>query len=635
MVPFIPGRRFEKLAALATLISPLVFVGATLFAGTDSVLTTNLYPFNFFHNDRYTLTWIGFAILAPMLVLSSALAYGRMVRWIRPVALGGASLAMAILGVYSVYHTYTVAYAQKYPTIQRNINGPLDPQRGDQEAVAAFLTSHYDFGYVLLTRSNEDPVLHDASVPLQKYIYEANYRYFAQSTTDPEVFARWVIIHNPNDKTDTWSAQHDTIANDLNRNGDLAKYYTLAYQNGTRQVYEVNQTAVLQEAIDRGYNPQLIPSLADQSTVWSPSSVYTALAATTGRPQLVTDKVALHSALQSAYDTDLRSQFQKGPYLDANFKGSSESQAYALEEALDADDPATFATVWQWTSGHLQRTDKLFSNEFAVSGDQVTIGDSNSATSADTDIAVALLNAGKEWKNTSYAAAGQQIVSAIWTGDTEYDAMGHRHVLAGNWGRLHAGFVTNAQALDPAAYHLFASVDKADNWGIVADQAYADLTAISQPAVTGHPQFPADQLGPCSIRPREPSPSTRLKTETTTYPTARSGQSGTSPRITTRTPLRQPRLIWPQLTSFTSGAQSGKLCAVYTYEKPNTLCYVDSASLAAPVSALQVTNPTLAQKSGRPIRIGPPAAYHAEGRLLPAKLVLVHALRLGQPQSKR
>ena len=597
LIPIIPGRRFQKLAALALLVSPLFFVGATLFTGTDSVLTTNLFPFNFFHNDRYTLTWVGFAILAPLLVLSSALAYSKTVRWIRPLALGAVSLTLAVLGVYNGYHTYTVAYAQHYPTIQRNINGPLDPQRGDQEAVANFLKSHYDFGYILLTRSNEDPVLHAANVPLQKYIYEANYRYFAQSTTDPEIFARFVIIHNPSDKTDTWSAQHDTIANSLNKTGALKKYYRLAYENQTRQVYTLNQTAVLQEAIDRGYNPQLIPSLADQNTVWSPSTVYTALAATTGRPQLITDKVALHSALQSAYDNTLRPQFRKGWYVDAAGKGSSESQAYALKEALNADDPATFATVWKWTETHLKRSDNLYSNEFSMTGDQVTIGDTNSATSADTDIAVALIAAGQSWKNPAYTAAGKTLITAIWNNDTEYDAMGHRHVLAGNWGRLNNGFITNAQALDPAAYHLFATIDSTNNWGIVADQAYLDLTAISQPEFTGHTQFlPINWAVFNPTTGKFSKYADEVGNDDISYGSFRAIWYVAQDYEQNSSPAAKSYLA--KLTSFSSGLNSaGKLCVIYTFEQPNTLCYVDGASLAAPVSALQVTNPGLAEKA--------------------------------------
>lgn len=596
IIPFLKGRRFQRLSALALLISPLVFVGATLFTGTDSVLTTNLYPFNFFHNDRYTLTWVGFAILAPMLVLSSVLTYARLVRWMRPLGIGFISLILALLGVYSAYHTYTIAYAQKYPTIQKNINGPLDPQRGDQEAVANFLTTHYDFGYVLLTRSNEDPVLHDASVPLENYIYEANYRYFAQSTTDPEIFARWLIIHNPSDTSDVWSAQHDTIANDLNKNGDLKKYYTLVFQNTTRQVYEINQTAVLQEAIDRGYNPQLIPSLATQSSVWDPTTVYAALAATTGRPQLVTDKVALHSALQSAYDTTLRPRFQTGWYTDAIGQGSSEDQAYAMKEALAADDPATFATVWNWSTLHLQRPDKLFSNEFVLTGTNVKISDANSSTSADTDIAVALLTAGTTWNNPTYTKAGEQLVSSIWTNDTEYDAFGNRHVLAGNWGRLKAGFVINAQSLDPAAYHLFATVDKTDNWGIVANQAYLDLTAISQPSFTGHTEFLPINWAILNASTGSLSRYTdELGNDDISYGSFRAIWYAAQDYEQYKTAAAKTYLA--KLSTYATGVQTNKLCTVYTFEQPNTTCYEDSATLAAPVSALQVTNPSLAQKA--------------------------------------
>ena len=584
--------RFERIAILVCLISPLLFVAATLMTGRDSVLTPNLYPFKFFHNDRYTLTWIGFVITAPMLLLGDLMDFGRRFRFVRPVAIGFASLLLASLVTFSGYRTYLVAYANQYPAIRSNINGALDVQRPDLLSVGDYLKNHYDFGYVLMLRSNEDPIIQSAGIPLDRYIYEANYKYYDQALTDPSIFARWVVTTNTDD---AFSAANDKVSATLLKNGKLSRFYTLVYKTDSRQVYQINQTAALQESIFRGYNPLLIPSLTGTTTAWNPATVYTALVETTNKTKLSEDRLALSAALQSAYNNQLKVQFEKGPYVDANQKGSSENQAYALEEALAADDPATFAKVWSWTKVNLQRPDKLISYQFNLQSDgSAVITDTYSVSSADTDIADTLLKAGTDWKESAYTQAGMQIVQAIWTGDTEYDATGNRHVLAGNWGRLTKGFITNAQAIDPAAFHQFAIVDPAHNWNAVAKQAYVDLTAISQPDFTGHQQFlPVNWA---VINPTTGSYSAYEAEKgynDVTYGSMRAVWYVAQDAKRFASPDARAYLL--KLTTYKVGIDNGKLCTVYAYTPP-THCYVDLASLAAPVSALQVTDPILAQR---------------------------------------
>ena len=585
--------RFERVAVMLCLISPLVFVAAALFAGRDSVLTPNLYPYKFFHNDRYTLTWIGFVITMPMLLLADIMEYSRRFRMVRPLAFGFASLLLASLVLFSGYRTYEVAYAQQYPAIRNNINGALAEQRPDLINVATYLHDHYDFGYVLMLRSSQDPIIQSAGIPLDHYIYEANYKYYDQALTDPGIFARWVITTNT---TDAFSAANDKVSTTLEKNGNLNKFYTLVYKTDSRQVYEINQTAALQEAIYRGYNPQLIPSLTDATTAWNPATVYTALAAATNKVKLSEDRVALAAALQTAYNGQLQSQFAKGPYVDSIGKGSSEDQAYAMQEALLADDPATFGVVWNWTRDNLQRPDGLISYQFTKSADgSIKINDPYSVTSADTDIAATLLKAGVLWKDSGYTAAGKQMVQAIWTGDSEYDAAGNRHMLAGNWGRLTVGFVTNAQAIDPAAYHQFALTDPLHNWNKVATVAYADLTAISQPSFTGHSQFlPVNWA---VINPSTGSYSAYTAENgynDVSYGSMRAIWYVAQDSLQFKSPEAKKYLA--MLTSLREGIDNGKLCAVYTYGQPNAACYIDSASLAAPVSVLQATSPVLAMK---------------------------------------
>ena len=83
--------------------------------------------------------------------------------------------------------------------------------------------------------------------------------------------------------------------------------------------------------------------------------------------------------------------------LDENGITTSEGQGYAMLRAVWSNDRATFNTVWAWTKQQLQvRDDKLFAWKW-----KGTVLDRNSATDADTDIALALILAAGPRGNSS------------------------------------------------------------------------------------------------------------------------------------------------------------------------------------------------------------------------------------------
>ncbi|MDZ4856179.1 MAG: glycosyl hydrolase family 8 [Nitrospirota bacterium] len=156
--------------------------------------------------------------------------------------------------------------------------------------------------------------------------------------------------------------------------------------------------------------------------------------------------------------------------LDEHNMTTSEGQGYAMLRAVWSNDRATFNTVWAWTKQHLQvRDDKLFAWKW-----NGAVLDKNSATDADTDIALALILAARRFDHPPFEQESLAIIRSIW--DQEIVHIGARaYVTAGNWARNEAYPTIHVAYLAPYAYEIFASVDSHHPWSQAIDASYAIL----------------------------------------------------------------------------------------------------------------------------------------------------------------
>jgi cellulose synthase (UDP-forming) len=155
---------------------------------------------------------------------------------------------------------------------------------------------------------------------------------------------------------------------------------------------------------------------------------------------------------------------------DENGITTSEGQGYAMLRAVWAKDHPTFAGVWKWTKQNLQvRPDKLFAWKWK--GKVVSL---NSATDADTDIALALILAARRFDEPAYEREALVILDALW--NTEVLTIGERSfVTAGNWAPKEAYPTIHVAYLAPYAYEVFATVDQRHPWKQLIETSYAIL----------------------------------------------------------------------------------------------------------------------------------------------------------------
>jgi endoglucanase len=159
---------------------------------------------------------------------------------------------------------------------------------------------------------------------------------------------------------------------------------------------------------------------------------------------------------------------------------TSEGQSYAMLRAVWMDDQKTFDNVWQWSKDNMKRpNDNLMSWKWGKREDNsygaMPNGGENSASDADSDIALALLLAYNRWGNDAYYGDAKILLKDLWDLDTA-EVNGKRYMLAGNWGRLQDEIVLNPSYFSPYAYRIFAVADKEHDWNSLISPGYEMLT---------------------------------------------------------------------------------------------------------------------------------------------------------------
>ena len=213
-------------------------------------------------------------------------------------------------------------------------------------------------------------------------------------------------------------------------------------------------------------------------------SVQTVLA---DEPRAVSDQTVLDNLWRVYTENYLEEGTSRT--LDPQFDNitTSEGQSYTMLRAVWSDDLATFSASWQWTKDNLQRPDFLMSWRFGELPDgsygvQTDVGGQNTASDADSDIALALLMAYSRWKEDVFLYDALPIIDSIWEKEV-VEVDGAPVLVANDLERIKAGdLLVNPSYFSPYAYRVFAAVDPdADHdWAALVDNSYAVLADLAQ-----------------------------------------------------------------------------------------------------------------------------------------------------------
>ncbi len=156
---------------------------------------------------------------------------------------------------------------------------------------------------------------------------------------------------------------------------------------------------------------------------------------------------------------------------------TSEGESYALLRAVWVDDRETFDKSWKWTKENLQRPDHLFSWLYGKQpngsyGILTGQGGNNTATDADTDIALALIFASARWNDANYLTEAKQIINSVWENEVAI-VQGQPYLVSNNLEKFASTtMVINPSYFSPYAYRIFAKIDPSHPWLKLVDTSY-------------------------------------------------------------------------------------------------------------------------------------------------------------------
>jgi endoglucanase len=172
-----------------------------------------------------------------------------------------------------------------------------------------------------------------------------------------------------------------------------------------------------------------------------------------------------------------------------NNNTTSEAEGYTMLRAVWIDDRATFDASWKWTKKNLmRRDDHLFAwlygkRSDGTEGILTSDGGMNTASDADTDIALALIFAYSRWQDPVYLKEALTILPDLWNKEV-FLVNGRPYLSAHNLDLnvAETDRYVNPSYFAPYAYRIFGEVDKSRNWRGLIDTSYEVLDkSIVQP----------------------------------------------------------------------------------------------------------------------------------------------------------
>ncbi len=171
---------------------------------------------------------------------------------------------------------------------------------------------------------------------------------------------------------------------------------------------------------------------------------------------------------------------------------TSEGQSYTLLRAVSMDDRETFDRTLAWTDENLRREeDALYAWLYGVRADGTEgvieeQGGNNTATDADTDIALALIFAYSRWLERSYLERALTLLEDIWEHEV-FMIDGRPYLSAHNILPDETFILVNPSYLSPYAYRIFAEIDTSRDWIGLVDTSYdVLLRSMDEPLDTGN-----------------------------------------------------------------------------------------------------------------------------------------------------
>lgn len=188
--------------ASTALTAPLLFNIIALFLG-HSVLFIQGVSGNTWFNVRYGI------MMVPSIAIFAGLFTDRLSKF-KYVLFGLILMVIAIQ--FTSYDAVTIDDA-RVGSSQKNVSEVSDwlaQNAKDKD------------GFILISAASHDAIIFSSGLPMSKYIHEGTGKYWESATTNPERWARWIIMRSYDDNDSTWKSVSRTP--DINSYNLVQKY---------------------------------------------------------------------------------------------------------------------------------------------------------------------------------------------------------------------------------------------------------------------------------------------------------------------------------------------------------------------------------------------------------------------------
>ena len=256
------GRRLLLLSVGGILLAPALFVILALYQGSAVIYVPEFAPhYERYFNTRYALSLIAISVVGITTLSGMIIALSRRIPILGPITLWSSAFLMAIL----LNSTLLLLISEACPGPECFSQVRQEFQAADPSSLAAAqaIGKQYEGGAIFMTRALHAEMSVKTGIPLSNFILESNHPYYLQALSAPWMFARYVVMANPEGfAANGWYLDNELILAHWGEAAGMSAYYTLMIENPKVRVFKLNEEAVRELAKSKGLLPADVPSLS-------------------------------------------------------------------------------------------------------------------------------------------------------------------------------------------------------------------------------------------------------------------------------------------------------------------------------------------------------------------------------------
>lgn len=143
-------------------------------------------------------------------------------------------LAIVVLCI----HIATPLYHKAFLIYQFPLEWTVSTTRDPEEKALRWLKANYDDGLIMISALKHDQIMFRLGHPYKTYIHEGTGKYWLTSRDNPEIYAKWILMNDPNNIRGMSNGPEDPVTKHLGYTKVLKTNYIQRYNDGIVNIYQ-------------------------------------------------------------------------------------------------------------------------------------------------------------------------------------------------------------------------------------------------------------------------------------------------------------------------------------------------------------------------------------------------------------